>query len=490
VVSQRIRSKLLGHAGGSGFVEAPGPDAQVLSNHVVNVGNNGRLSRTGKFISSKTQIDNLFAEMNRTHAAWASEPRRIVLYAHGGLNAERSGLDIAQRQRAWWLRNHVYPITFAWETGANETLQDQLSDLVGRKVPTGVTFNLFEQVDRVIEKTARRTLRWIWDEMKQNAAGASEPLPANWRDRSDRELPGASVFVAGLLRYLEETADVATEIHLVGHSAGAIFLTGILEQLEAAGVPVTSLTYLAAALRTDEWMHSVLPALEHGHVQRFTAFGLNPARELDDVCGPGGLAIYRKSLLYLVSRALERPNEPFALDVPLVGMAHFAESPVSGASFADAVASLPDARLVWAPSATTADSRSDAGSHGGFDDDSATMTSVLLRILRSTSVAPGNEYAPNLPTERPQVGVGDIATSVADRPPELVTVDVRAMGGAPRMITGEPTETRTESAIQPEPAVPGSGNRAVNALLRAGGRVRRGTTGGLDSNDAPLEEAG
>ena len=98
-------------------------------------------------------------------------------------------------------------------------------------------------------------------------------------------------------------------------------------------------------------------------------------------------------------------------------------------------------------------------SHGGFDDDSATMTSVLLRILRSTSVAPGNEYAPNLPAESAQVGLGDIATSVADRPPELVTVDVRAMGGAPRMITGEPTETRTESAMQPEPAVPGSGNR-------------------------------
>ena len=60
-------------------------------------------------------------------------------------------------------------------------------------------------------------------------------------------------------------------------------------------------------------------------IQRFTAFGLNPARELDDVCGAGGLAIYRKSLLYLVSRAFERPTEPIDLEVPLVGMAHFAE---------------------------------------------------------------------------------------------------------------------------------------------------------------------
>ena len=98
------------------------------------------------------------------------------------------------------------------------------------------------------------------------------------------------------------------------------------------------------------------------------------------------------------------------------------------------------------------------------------MTSVLLRVLGTTTVRPGNEYVPNLPAESAQVGVDGIATSVADRPPELVTVDVRAMGGAPRMITGEPMETRTESAMQPEPAVPGSGNRACPQRAAAGRR--------------------
>ena len=61
--------------------------------------------------------------MRETHAGWDSAPRRIVLYAHGGLDSEETGLDIAQRQLSWWLANKVYPVTFAWETGLTETME-------------------------------------------------------------------------------------------------------------------------------------------------------------------------------------------------------------------------------------------------------------------------------------------------------------------------------------------------------------------------------
>jgi hypothetical protein len=480
VVSQRVRSKILGGSAGAGFVEAPGPNAQVLARHVVNLGNDGRLSRTGKFTSSMSQIQGIFTAMRSAHETWTSPPRRIVLYAHGGLTTELTGLDIAQRQLGWWIRNHVYPVTFAWQTGVTETVQDELSDLVGRKVPAGVTFNLFEQVDRVVEKTAKRTLRWIWDEMKDNAAGASDPLPDNWRTRPDEEIPGASAFVAELSRYLADDPDVPTEIHLVGHSAGTNFLTGVLRLLDAADIPVDSLTYLAGALRTDDWLQDVLPVIEKGRVERFTAFGLSPTRELDDVCGAGGVAVYRKSLLYLVSRALERPADRLFSEVPLVGMAHFAALEVDGRSFAAEVAALPDAELVWAPSATPTDRRSDAASHGGFDDDSATMTSVLLRILRTTSVAPGNEFVPNLPVDMSSPGPGHVDPSTADRPPEVVA-NVRELDPAGRAAAGRPTETRTESAPGP------SGNRVVDALLRAAGTTRPATREYVDDL---LEEAG
>ena len=42
-----------------------------------------------------------------------------MFYAHGGLNGETDGLDIAQRQLNWWLANKVYPVTFVWQTGVD-----------------------------------------------------------------------------------------------------------------------------------------------------------------------------------------------------------------------------------------------------------------------------------------------------------------------------------------------------------------------------------
>ena len=474
IVSRRVRSKLLSQAGGGGLVEAPGPDLEQLTKHVVNLGNDGRLSQNGRFTSTKQQIDAIFDHMARAHSTWDSSPKRIVLYAHGGLNSEQTGLDIAQRQVNWWLSNEVYPITFAWQTGVTETLENQLSDLIFGKSPAGgFTLNLLEQADRMIEKTAKRTLKWVWDEMKENARKASDALPSEWREVPDHELPGGSVCVAKLRQYLDEHPDVPTEIHLVGHSAGSIFLTGIINQLKAAGIQVESLTYLAAAIRTDEWMTKVLPRLRQGDIKRFTAYGMSPTRELDDCCGTRSVAVYRKSLLYLVSRAFERPTSPDATEVPLVGMAHFAEDIVGRTSYAEAVESLKNERgtLIWSPSAKPIDSASDSASHGGFDDDEPTMTSVLLRILGSKTLQPRNKYVPNLPAG---TAVSE-ETEIADRPPEIVIGEVQQVGpiksdGPAAATMPQQVETRSvarHGAIDVE----GSGNRAIDAMVREGWEV-------------------
>ena len=134
----------------------------------------------------------------------------------------------------------------------------------------------------------------------------------------------------------------------MGHSAGSIFLTGVIEQLQAAGIRVESLTYLAAAIRTDEWMRNVLPLLKQGDIKRFTAFGMNAARELDDVCGTGrsrSTASRCSTWSPGHSRGLTDPDET---EVPLVGMAHFAEDDV-GYVVRRAVDSV-GGTLVWAPS--------------------------------------------------------------------------------------------------------------------------------------------
>ena len=121
-----------------------GPDRRRLDRHVVNLGNDGRLSSTGKFTSTVNQLDRIITRMSEWHEAWVKTPehaaengskrrRHIVLYAHGGLVSESSGLEIAQKHLNWWLNNRIYPIYFAWQSGPAEALLDEVNDRMSRR---------------------------------------------------------------------------------------------------------------------------------------------------------------------------------------------------------------------------------------------------------------------------------------------------------------------------------------------------------------------
>ena len=466
VVSERARRRIF--AANDGLVEAPGPDLQELAAHVVNLGNDGRLSRTGRFTSSPTQLDRIVDQMASQHERWPGTVRRVVLYAHGGLNSERSGLSVAQRQLNWWLINEVYPVTFAWQSGLTETIENQVADLIGPRQPAGgFSLNLFEQADRLVENTVRARLQWLWSQMKQNAESASRPL-STADDTPEAEQPGASLLVERLRRYVErqQQAGVTTEVHLVGHSAGSIFLMGLLDRLVDAGIPVASLSYLAGALRTDEWLERVLPHLESERVGWFAAFGMNTRLELDDSLPVGPITAYRKSLLYLVSRAFEK-GASRTHEVPLVGMEHFAGTPVEGRTYVDEVSSV-GGDLVWSPSGTRDRNRSESTSHGGFDDDTATMTSVLLRILGEDTATPRRVYTPHQPPPPESGAAAEAPGALDDQPPDVVVAEVRGDPPPPGLMpAAAAVPPTTRSAVRPGGTGDGP-SRVMRALEDAG----------------------
>src|SRR5215203_1329942 len=145
-------------------------------------------------------------------------------------------------------------------------------------------------------------------------------------------MPGASLTVLRLAEYVRQHQDEQVLVHLVGHSAGAIFHAALLQRLVEAGVPVASMALLAPALRVDDFETQVLGHLgSNGPVRRFAVFNLSDRRELDDACGAGDVDVYHKSLLYLVSRALEaRPSSQN--EMPLLGMERFFDRPPDGGS--------------------------------------------------------------------------------------------------------------------------------------------------------------
>jgi hypothetical protein len=414
IVSQRTKTTTTTTSSGE-VAEGPGPDLARLDRHVVNLGNDGKLSTNGRFSSTPAQIDRIFARMKDYHDDWAQRPggrppapRRIAIWAHGGLNSESTGLTIAGNQLNWWLNNRVYPISFAWQSGPSETLIDQLTDLAQQHLPAGFGFHfdVWEQVDRRVEQVARRSARWMWDEMKENAAKASVafaaskatwPVPATGAAKEVMAgLPGASLTASRLAAYIAASPE-PVEVHLLGHSAGSIFLGAMLDRL--AGVPIASMTFLAPAIRVDTFLDQVVPHLGK-HVAQFATFGLDDKRELNDVCGTGGVTIYHKSLLYLVSRALERPSQGQS-EVPLLGMQRFADTSIGGKTFQKAITGA-GGTVIWSPSQKPANSRTDSTSHGGFDDDSPTMTSAMLRVLGATTPTDVTKFRKNAARTEPE----------------------------------------------------------------------------------------
>jgi hypothetical protein len=356
----------------------------ALRPHVVNL-TQGRFSSTGQFRTSQGDVDALFdqhlpAALEAARARGA--PLDVVLWAHGGLVGESSGLRIAHKHCAWWRRHDVYPIYFVWETGLWGTIRQLLTN-ARQRMPAVGTRDLWDRTtDPLVERAARALGgEKIWGGMKWSAEQASAP-------------GGGARYVADRLGAFAAAHGDALRMHAVGHSAGSIFHAHFLPAAFDAGVPrVESLHLLAPAIRVDAFKRQLLPHLtgDDAAVRRFATFTMQQDWERADSCH----GVYRKSLLYLVSRAFEAEDEAaiLGLEESLRGDADlralFALGP--------ATAAVPAAagEMVWAVSEASDGTRaSTSRTHGGFDDDPPTLHSLLRRVRGLGDGDPITAYAP------------------------------------------------------------------------------------------------
>lgn len=387
-----------------------GPDLRRLAFHVINTGNDGRLSTDGRFVSTPGQVERVMDHMAAWHdfflAKKRTDRRHIVIWSHGGGVAESDGLAIAQQQLNWWLNTGVFPISTVWQTGAFETLSSAIQDLVGKALPSGgLGFDLIEQFDRLVEGQCRRRLRWAWSEMKDNARHASDPLPAGTKiafpaSSSDltamTDLPGASLLVDRLAGYVKKHGADKVAIHVAGHSAGSVYQASMVERLADAGLSVETMTWLGPAITVKEFGLRVAPHLGPTKtVKRFACFDLSDALELDDSVGP----IYHKSAVYLVARGFEDALDGQTTEVPLMGLAKSWETPLNGTDGPTVrqVVEAAGGQLVVARSGTPIDARTDATTHAAFDNDALTMTSVAMRTQGATGDPGPFAYQANAP---------------------------------------------------------------------------------------------
>jgi hypothetical protein len=352
--------------------------------YVIDVGNNGLLSRSGDYWTTEEDIDRMLDSVAREAAGW--DARRIMLYLHGGLNDEGAAAQRVVAFRDVCLRNRIYPIHVMWETGFSETLRASVLDIftnederAGAAWLKRMREGLSEARDRTVELTAAVPGGVLWREMKENARLASAPN-GGMRILAQK--------AARLLKGLRQAERKRWELHVVGHSAGSIFAAHAIDLLGGLGMAFRSLQLMAPAIRADLFKETVVPAAKAGLCPHPTMYVLSDVGERDDRVGP-----YGKSLLYLVSNAFEDRRE-----TPLVGMERFvrpteggadSSDPILGAFFRQKVDGHPS--LVIAGANTAADvspNACESDSHGGFDNDTKTMNAVLYRILGHKPEAP------------------------------------------------------------------------------------------------------
>lgn len=368
--------------------EVTGWSAEQAYRHTVVMGNDGQvINRIVTLANGEACVRDVVCNSPLAQLKSASKPPRIVIYAHGGLNSEDASIDRIQALAPYFKANGVYPVFLTWRTGPSETLAAILDDEL-KKVPRpeGESGDLFERVketaaevlDRTLEVLARPAAKPIWSQMKQNAQASADA-------------GRGCALLADALAALK-TQVPKLEIHLVGHSAGSIILGHLLDLLPARKLAVASCHLYAPACTVRFALDHYLPAIDNKTLarKRLHIHLLSDTNEICDTVGP-----YRKSLLYLVSRALESCHK-----MPILGLQQVFE-PKSNPKWHDSEqATIKAWQQFWQSTGNgldvVADKQISTGSlgrkiqaaHGSFDNDAATIEVTLRRITGAKPAFP------------------------------------------------------------------------------------------------------
>ena len=372
-------------------------DTGLAYQHSVVLGNDGRVSR---YLTEDEQPRKLQKQVYALPDEWfRAQPggdgtkKRLVLYVHGGLNSEADAIKRASAMGRFFVANGCYPLFLVWKTGLFESLGDILGDRFHREPTMAGAGEWFsDKTDVLIEKTIGRPMaRPIWSEMKENAELAFAP-------RRGGEL------LLDALQALAATWGENFELHLMGHSAGSIALGHLLKAL-AARQNAGRDEGLAGRVSS---VHLYAPACSVAFAN--THYASNPQvmeRLYLDVLadrverGDNVASIYRKSLLYFVSNALETD-----LRAPILGLDRINDTSYSGW---DGSSDTGEALSTWRTAAALAKLASrttqvtadritvalqppaepvlQAPAHGSFDNDVEVVTRTLKRITGAEALA-------------------------------------------------------------------------------------------------------
>ena len=329
---------------------ANAPVRSEIAGHFVHI-DDGQFHDHGNYWSNADDVGETANLLKRKQ----SDYQHLMLFAHGGLVSPKAEAKRIRAYKTVFKANGIYPYHFMYDTGLFEEIGDLISR--GGSQTNDRVGSVSDFTDVFLEKLLRRPGRSIWREMKAGACSPFEPGNAGWNTLSQ--------FAEAFL--LQEKP---IKIHCVGHSTGAILLAYLLQAMEsiAPSIKINSVSLMAPACTVELFRSHYLPLLKEDQffgINRMSVFNLNRALEEDDHVA----LAYRKSLLYLVSRSFEETT-PAAI----LGMQKYSQPLDKG------VGKLVD--FHYSNGQESRGVKTQADTHGGFDNDPSTLNSILRNILR------------------------------------------------------------------------------------------------------------
>ncbi|GAB6145897.1 C1 family peptidase [Desulfocicer niacini] len=333
------------------------PKRLEIAGHFVHF-DDGRFKRRGAYWSSAEDVLKTANNIRETVAT--KKYQHLLIYVHGGLNSPADSARRVVALKKGFKRNGIYPFHIMYDTGLVEEFKDAVCRAHDNPRMQGWLESLKEDIsdvsDKVIEDLVRKPVLPLWEEMKNDAR---RPFVIN-EDGTDSD----GLFV--MKAFAEALEGTGIKIHLAGHSTGAILIGHLLDALDTFDKPdlVASCSLMAPACTLDfydDHYTKRVGAVKENSVRlpKMTIYNLTEQLEKDD----NVVYVYRKSLLCLVSRALERQ-----LDKPILGMQLYSKE-------------LPPSSALDIIYSNGKKGVSKSTSHGGFDNDAGTMNAIMKCIL-------------------------------------------------------------------------------------------------------------
>lgn len=324
------------------------PRRQDVIGHYLNL-DDGDFVTTGRYAQNCETV----AETARLLSADRHDPLKppyshLLIVAHGALTHADG---VALRIKAWrktFQNLGIYPVHIMWETGFNSDVVDVVRDLLLKTRERMGTDA--KHTDTRLETMARPLGRKLWRDLKTSAALTFDPgkdggkaIRLLMKKAAERENP--------------------MKFHFLSVSAGVLLLDGLTATARASGHSIESANLMAPACSLAHYASAIHPEIGCT-IAQVRQYNLTESRELADT-----LEMYSRSLLYLVSGALET-----APNTPLLGLARDlnersekmkAEWPLNH-------------EIIYAGRDS---SRCDSHGHTGFDRDRKTMNDLLATII-------------------------------------------------------------------------------------------------------------